>query len=121
MPDLGGRIALVTGASRGIGEACAYALASAGATVLVNAREENEDIARVCGTIFKAGGSSEVCLFDVADSAQVKAAFARIGEQHGRLHILVNNAGKRFDALALRMSDEQWRESLAINLDGVFF
>jgi 3-oxoacyl-[acyl-carrier protein] reductase len=121
MPDLTGRIALVTGASRGIGEACAYALADAGATVLVNAREENEDTARVCHTIRSAGGTSEVSLFDVADSAQVKQAFAAIAEKHGRLHILVNNAGRRVDALALRMSDEQWRQSLAINLDGVFF
>lgn len=121
MPDLAGRVALVTGASRGIGEACAYALAEAGAIVLVNSREENEDTARVCETIAAAGGSSEVCLFDVADSAQVKQAFVAIAQKHGRLHILVNNAGRRVDALALRMSDEQWRQSLAINLDGVFF
>jgi 3-oxoacyl-[acyl-carrier protein] reductase len=121
MPDLSGRIALVTGASRGIGEACAYTLADAGATVLLNSHAESEAVTTVCETIRKAGGSSEVLCFDVADSAQVKQAFTQISEQHGRLNILVNNAGKRVDALALRMSDEQWRESLAINLDGVFF
>ena len=119
--DLSGRIALVTGASRGIGEACAYALAEAGATVLVNSREENADTQRVVETIRAADGTSELVLFDVADSAQVKAAFTHIAESYGRLHVLVNNAGRRVDALALRMSDEQWRESLAVNLDGVFF
>ena len=121
MPSLGGHIALVTGASRGIGEACAYALADAGATVLLNSHTEGEDVSRVCRTILDAGGQSDVLAFDVADSSAVKQAFAQLAERYGRLHILINNAGKRVDALAMRMSDEQWRESLAINLDGVFF
>jgi 3-oxoacyl-[acyl-carrier protein] reductase len=121
MANLAGRIALVTGASRGIGEACAYALADAGATVLLNSHSAGEAVTAVRDTIRKAGGSSEILAFDVADSAAVKQAFAQIAEQYGHLHILINNAGKRVDALALRMSDEQWRESLAINLDGVFF
>jgi 3-oxoacyl-[acyl-carrier protein] reductase len=121
MPDLSGRIALVTGASRGIGEACASALADAGATVLVNSRDGDPDTEKVAQTIRDAGGNSEVLFFDVADSARVKSAFAQIAEKYGHLHILVNNAGKRVDALALRMSDEQWREALAVNLDGVFF
>jgi 3-oxoacyl-[acyl-carrier protein] reductase len=121
MPELAGRVALVTGASRGIGEACALALAGAGATVLVNSREGDADTEKVVAAVRGAGGSAEALLFDVADSAQVKQAFAQIAEQHGKLHILVNNAGKRVDALAMRMSDEQWRDALAVNLDGVFF
>jgi 3-oxoacyl-[acyl-carrier protein] reductase len=121
LPDLSGRIALVTGASRGIGAACAYALADAGATVLVNSRKADDDSLKVVETILAAGGVSALSLFDVADSAQVKQAFAQVAEKHGRLHILVNNAGRRVDGLALRMTDEQWRESLAVNLDGVFF
>ncbi|MDQ3023843.1 MAG: SDR family oxidoreductase [bacterium] len=121
MANLSGRFALVTGASRGIGEACAYALADAGATVLVNSRENDEAAQKVVATISASGGTSELLLFNVADSAQVKQAFAQIGEQHGKLHILVNNAGKRVDGLALRMTDEQWRDALGVNLDGVFF
>jgi 3-oxoacyl-[acyl-carrier protein] reductase len=121
MGSLDGRIALVTGASRGIGEACAYALAEAGATVLLNSHAEGEAVTAVRDTIRNSGGRGDLLCFDVSDSSAVKQAFAQISEQQGRLDILVNNAGKRVDALALRMSDEQWRESLAINLDGVFF
>jgi 3-oxoacyl-[acyl-carrier protein] reductase len=119
--DLSGRVALVTGASRGIGEACARALAAAGAKVLVNSREGDPDTDSVVAAIQAGGGQARALLFDVADSAAVKSAYADIGANEGRLDVLVNNAGKRVDGLALRLTDEQWREALAVNLDGVFF
>ncbi|MCC7477334.1 SDR family oxidoreductase [bacterium] len=119
--DLSGKIALVTGATRGIGAACARQLALAGAHVLLNCRQEDEAALALLAEIRQDGGAAELLRFDVASSAEINSAFEQLREQHGRLDILVNNAGKRSDGLALRMSDSQWDEVMQVNLDGVFY
>ena len=119
--DLTGKVALVTGAQRGIGAECARVLAAAGAEVVVGYLVEPERADALCKEIIKAGGKAWCKSFDVTDSSAVTGAFEKIAERFGRLDILVNNAGLRVDNLALKMSDEQWRKALAVNLDGVFY
>jgi 3-oxoacyl-[acyl-carrier protein] reductase len=121
---LSGKCALVTGASRGIGAACAQALAEAGAKVALNYRDSEDgsrDSRAVLAAIQAAGGEAVSVPFDVADSAAVSAGVAEVVQALGGLDILVNNAGARFDGLAMTMKDSQWREALGVNLDGVFF
>ena len=117
--SLDGRVALVTGGSQGIGEAIAKALGAAGAHVVVAARSE-EKAAAVAHAIVDAGGKSEALRLDVADPASVSAAFKAIVERHGRLDVLVNNAGITDDGLILRMSKDSWDRVLATDLTGVF-
>ncbi len=117
--SLEGKIALVTGSSQGIGETIARRLASAGATVLVAARNQEKATA-VAASIADAGGSAEAVLLDVTDPASVPALFQGIAERHGKLDILVNNAGITDDGLLLRMSRESWDRVLATDLTGVF-
>lgn len=119
--DLSGRVALVTGAGRGIGAACAKSLAAHGAEVAVNVRSGGEAGEKVLADISQAGGKGYAVGFDVSDSEKVTAGFEEVAGRSGRLDILVNNAGRRVDSLAMRMSDAQWREALAVNLDGVFY
>jgi 3-oxoacyl-[acyl-carrier protein] reductase len=118
--DLGGRAALVTGASRGIGAAVARALAAAGATVVVNYREGAEAAAAVVAGIQAAGGRASAWQADVRDPAAVAAMIDGVAAREGRLDILVNNAGIVRDALVPEMSDAQWREVLDTNLYGAF-
>jgi 3-oxoacyl-[acyl-carrier protein] reductase len=117
--SLEGKIALVTGGSQGIGETIARRLAAAGATVLVAARNQ-EKAAAVVAAILDAGGSAEAVPLDVADPSSVPALFKGIAERHGRLDVLVNNAGITDDGLLLRMSKESWDRVLATDLTGVF-
>jgi 3-oxoacyl-[acyl-carrier protein] reductase len=119
--DLSGRVALVTGAQRGIGAECARALAAAGAQVVVGFVVEPERADALCKQIIAAGGKAYCTPFDVTSSIQVTEACEKIAQLFGRLDILVNNAGRRIDNLALKMSDEQWRQGLQVNLDGVFY
>jgi 3-oxoacyl-[acyl-carrier protein] reductase len=114
-----GRVALVTGASRGIGEAIAKRLASEGATVLVAARTA-EALARVVAEIEAAGGRASPLSLDLADSASIEAAVKTALGAHGEIHVLVNNAGVTEDNLMLRMSREAWDRVLGTNLTGVF-
>jgi len=117
MFSLKDRIALVTGASQGIGRATALALAEAGAKVAPAARTA-EKLASVVGEIAAAGGEAIAVRMDVADPAQVKAGFQQVLERFHRLDILVNNAGITRDALALRMKLEDWEAVLRTNLTG---
>ena len=114
------RIALVTGASRGIGRAVAIALAQAGVWVLVNYRQGEADAAQTLAAIEQAGGKGELCRFDVTDTSACEAAVDRAVAAHGRIDILVNNAGIRSDALLVFMKPEQWRKVLNTNLDSFF-
>ena len=118
--DLHGRVALVTGAQRGIGAEIACFLAAAGAQVVVNYVEEEE---RALALVKQLGGEKRAwpLAFDVTDSDAVSTGFEEIAAHHGRLDILINNAGMRDDGLALRMSDAQWRQAVAVNLDGSFY
>ena len=118
MIDLSGRVALVTGASRGIGRAIAAKLAAQGATVVAAAREQNA--AATVEEIRAAGGKAEVASVDVADAAAVNALVAGTLERHGQIDILVNNAGITKDQLMLRMKRADWDAVIATNLTGAF-
>jgi 3-oxoacyl-[acyl-carrier protein] reductase len=116
---LDGKVALVTGASQGIGEAIAKQLAAQGATVVCAARtlRKLQDVADV---IREAGGKADVIEVDLADSASVKAAVAATVERHGALHILVNNAGITRDKLLIQMKEEDWDAVIDTNLKGAW-
>ncbi len=114
-----GRVALVTGASRGIGEAIAKRLAAEGATVLAAARSA-DTLARVVGEIEGAGGRASAVVLDLADAASIEPAVKGALAAHGEIGVLVNNAGVTEDNLVLRMNRESWDRVLATNLTGVF-
>jgi 3-oxoacyl-[acyl-carrier protein] reductase len=114
-----GRVALVTGGSRGIGRATAALLARGGARVAVCARTQAD--AEAAAQALRDEGREVIGLStDVADAAQAEAAVRACTERFGRLDILVNNAGIRQDGLVLRMRDEDWDRVLAVNLKGAF-
>jgi 3-oxoacyl-[acyl-carrier protein] reductase len=118
MIDLSGRIALVTGASRGIGAAIARRLASRGARVVAAARDDNarpiaEDIAAT-------GAQAEAITLDVTDASGTETAIAGILERHGRIDILVNNAGIARDQLLLRLKRDDWDAVLTTNLTAAY-
>jgi 3-oxoacyl-[acyl-carrier protein] reductase len=115
---LDGRIALVTGGSRGIGKACCEALAEQGATVVVNYVKGEAAARAVADAIVAKGGKADVSGFDVADSRAVDAAFEGIVKAHGKLDILVANAGIAIDGLLLRMRDEDLDKLFATNVRG---
>ena len=118
MIDLSGRVALVTGASRGIGRAIARQLASRGAFVIAGARGEHAREA--VDAIQAAGGRAEAIAFDVTERGAAEGAIAGAIERHGQLDILVNNAGIARDQLLLRMKREDWDAVLDTNLTAAF-
>lgn len=111
-----GRVALVTGASRGIGRACAVALAEQGAKVAVGYRQDKEGALETAGRC----PGSRVVAIDVRSADAVDLAFGEIEEALGPAEILVNNAGVTDDHLLIRMSDEMWDEVIDTNLNGVY-
>jgi len=115
------RVALVTGGSRGIGRACALALAAAGHRVALCYRADKEGAAETVTAITDAGGEALAVAADVADPAALDGAMKEIESTWGPVQILVNNAGVTRDGLLMRMSDEQWGEVLHTNLDGAFY
>ena len=116
---LDGKLAVVTGAARGIGRAIAERLAIAGAYVVIADRDEAEGKV-VAGTIDQAGGKASFVAFDVTDPASVSAAAATIHADHGPVDVLVNNAGIVRNAPATEMSLEDWKAVIDIDLGGVF-
>jgi 3-oxoacyl-[acyl-carrier protein] reductase len=115
-----GRIALVTGGSRGIGRAVALRLAAEGATVAVNYRGRADEAARVVEEIESAGGRAIALQADVADAAQSEELVRQTVDTLGGLHILVNNAGIAIDGLIYDQSPEDWWQVLRVNLGGVY-
>ncbi len=115
-----GRVALVTGASRGIGRAIALRLAAAGIRVAVNYRGNREAAEATLAAISQAGGECLLHAADVSDFEAAQAMVSAVVDAWGRLDILVNNAGIARDMLLLRMRPEEWNAVLATNLTGVY-
>ena len=118
MFDLTGKVALVTGASRGIGRAIASRLAEQGATVVAAARGDHAS--ECAAEITARGGKADAITLDVTDAAAVEAAPAGVVARHGRLDILVSNAGITRDQLLMRMKRDDWDAVLATNLTATF-
>ena len=117
---LDGQIALVTGASRGIGRAIAERLARDGALILVNYVQSQAAAEEVVATIIQAGGKAELCRFDAANSSEVTTAVHTVLERHKKIDVLVNNAGIAINNLLLRLKEEEWEQVMNVNLKGVF-
>lgn len=117
--ELKGQVAVVTGASQGLGKAVAIALGSNGATVVCLARNA-EKLAETVASIQAAGGQAEAVSCDVTDREAATAAIEGAAEKYGRLDILVNNAGITRDRLLRGLSDEMWDEVIATNLTSCF-
>ncbi|AKQ65210.1 3-oxoacyl-[acyl-carrier protein] reductase [Myxococcus hansupus] len=115
------KVVLVTGGSRGIGRACAVAFAKAGASTVVISYAGNEAAAQETVKLLEAeGAKAEALRFDVSDSAACASAVDGIVKSHGRLDVLVNNAGIAVDGLVMRVKDEDWDKQLDTNLKGAF-
>ena len=117
---LDGKVALVTGGSRGIGRAIAEALAEQGASVIVNFVRGEAQAKEVADGIVSKGGKADVLGFDVADSQASEDAIAQAAKRAGRLDIVVSNAGVSIDGLILRLKPEDIEKTLAINVGGAF-
>ncbi len=114
------RIAFISGASRGIGKACATALSAAGAKVVLAARQLDK-LEAVAAEIRLAGGEAFVVAIDLSSQDSIKEAFAKAAKDFGRIDILINNGGITRDGLALRMKRGDWDAVLETNLSGSFF
>ncbi len=119
MESLQGHVALVTGASQGIGRACAVTLAKAGATVALAARSE-EKLAEAVAQIEAEGGKAAAFALDVASEDAIKSTIKKISAQFGKIDILVNNAGITRDRLLMRMKRSDWDDVLTTNLSAPF-
>lgn len=115
-----GKIAVVTGGSRGIGRAICLRLGALGAHVFVNYASSEGAAREVVDEIAAAGGSAELCPFDVSDSEAASSAIKAIIKEKGAVHILINNAGITRDGLLARMKQEDWDKVMSVNLKGAF-
>jgi 3-oxoacyl-[acyl-carrier protein] reductase len=113
-----GQVALVTGASRGIGRAIAVALGQAGAYVVINYRGNQEAAESALEELNNTGAQGELCRFDVAVETEVDAAVKKIVDGQGKLDILVNNAGVTSDTLLIRTKAQDWDQVIGTNLRG---
>ena len=120
LQQLKDKVAVVTGASRGIGKAAALALASQGAKVVVNYARSSDAASATVNEIEQAGGEAIALQADVSQSAEVDNLIKATLDKFGRIDVLVNNAGITKDTLLLRMKPEQWQAVIDLNLTGVF-
>jgi 3-oxoacyl-[acyl-carrier protein] reductase len=120
MRFLEGKVALVTGASRGIGRACAVSLGAAGATVIVNYLSNENAAAETGRAVEAAGGRAVLAGFDVSDASAVDQAVKDCARAQGGIDVLVNNAGVAMNTLTLGAQDADFQRALAVNLGGVF-
>lgn len=118
--NLSGKVALVTGASRGIGRAIALYLAQLGAKVAVNYASSEDEARKVVETISRDGGQAILVQGDVSNSSDVEAIVNKVVEEWGTIDILVNNAGINRDTLLMRMKEEDWDKVINVNLKGVY-
>ena len=118
--DLSGKVAVVTGASRGIGKECARTLAAAGALVILNYNKSAEKAEAAVGEICDLNGRAECFGADVSQPEEVQRLFEHVRKTHGRVDILVNNAGILRDKLLLSMELSDWDKVMDLNLKGVF-
>ena len=120
--QLDGKVAVVTGASQGIGLAISHALAQAGATVAVtNHPSKQDDIQRSCADIAAAGGKAQGFELDVSQTAAIRPIFNQIASDLGSVDILVNNAGVRINGPSVDITEADWDLVLGVNLKGTFF
>ena len=118
--ELGGKVALVTGAAKNIGRSIALELAAAGAAVAVNTRASLDEARSVVEEIRSAGGQAEVYAADIGDRVQAQAMVEQVIERFGRVDFLVLNASVRTEKAFLELTYDEWRTPLAITLDGAF-
>jgi 3-oxoacyl-[acyl-carrier protein] reductase len=118
--NLAGRVVFITGASQGIGRACAHVMAEAGADVALAARTRS-NLERVAAEIQEMGRRALVLELDVANRESVAASIAQVLNEWSKVDILVNNAGLTRDNLAMRLKAEDWEAVLRTNLDGAFY
>ena len=118
--SLSGKVALITGASRGIGKEIALKLSRLGAEVFINYSSSDEKAEEVVNSIKNLGGKAHKLKFDVSKEDSVSLAFEEIIKINGSIDILINNAGITRDGLLMRMKSEQWDDVLNTNLKGVF-
>ncbi len=118
--SLKGKVALITGASRGIGKEIALELCNLGANIIINYSSSDDKAEEVVNLIKKSGGKVHKLKFDVSKEESVSTAFEEIIKTNGTIDILVNNAGITRDGLLMRMKSEQWDEVINTNLKGVF-
>ena len=120
-PNLEGHVALVTGASRGIGRSIALRLAAEGVKVAVNYNSGETPANELVEMISSRGGEALALQADVSDESQVKNMVAQVRKEWDRIDILVNNAGIRKDRLLMRMTTQEWDDALNVNLRGAYF
>jgi 3-oxoacyl-[acyl-carrier protein] reductase len=118
---MGGRVAMITGGSRGIGRATALALARDGHRVAVCYARDEDGAAETCAAVDALGGEGLAVRADVTDAAAVDGAFGQVEQAWGKVEVLVANAGLTRDGLFMRMGDDQWSDVVRTNLDGAFF
>jgi|TARA_Y100000590_G_scaffold25787_3_gene29143 3-oxoacyl-[acyl-carrier protein] reductase len=117
---LNGKVALITGGSRGIGKSVSIELAKAGAIVIINYANSESSAKEVLNIVEESGGTGEILQFNVSDTIVVEEKIKYILEKYEKIDILVNNAGITRDSLFMRMKEQQWDEVFEVNTKGVF-